>query len=143
LLCVSGNAQASRVRLMLFRDKQATSGAIAFGNQTANLFAKGSPASTIMVQSPLNPDVWPSRFQILYDKVFHTDVEGGATDINAERQYRGHKRLNFVTQYNDGNAGTIADINKNALYVLLFSDEASGGTMPSVTFSFVYKFEDA
>lgn len=107
------------------------------------MFARGSPASTQMVLSALSPDQFPARFVKIFDKVYHTDVEGGATDINAERQYRGFKRLNFVTQYNDGNAGNLSDIIKNAFYVLIISDEASGGTQPTVTFDMTFKFVDA
>jgi hypothetical protein len=143
MLWVAGNMQASRIRMMVFRDTQSTAGTPTAGNQVANLFAQGSPITTSTILSPLNPDVWPARFRMLSDRTFHCDVEGGATDINAERQTRGTIRLGFTTQYNDGNTGTISDINKNGLYVLIISDETPPQSLPTVQWSFVLRYEDA
>lgn len=41
--------------------------------------------------------------------------------------------LNVVTQYNAGDAATVADIENNALYVMYFTDSAAGGSVINIT----------
>lgn len=136
----AANKTDSTLRFMVFFDKQCNSAVFPLNS----LFADGVPASTNVV-SAKNPDFWPSRFTILYDKLVTVGIQGGANDINQEKRWRVRINLKKTrVQYNDGNAGTIADINKNALWVLVLSDEiASGGFVPNCTADITYRYEDA
>lgn len=65
-----------------------------------------------------------NRFMILYDQT--ASLTGALGTDNSQRAVAIHVPLNFVTYYNSGNAGTIADIEKNSLYMLLIGDIAAG-----------------
>ncbi len=62
------------------------------------------------------------RFVILLDRV----VSGGSLN-NKPAQIDYYKKMDMITTYNSGNAGTIADIETNALYLVLLADEATEG----------------
>lgn len=139
--CVcAANKTTSTLRFMVFFDKQTNSSAFNINS----VFSDGAPSSTNAV-APRNPDVWPSRFTLIYDKMVTLGISGGANDVNQERRWRTRLNLkNTTVQYNDGNLGLISDINKNALWLYIVSDElSSGGFVPNATIDYVLKFEDA
>lgn len=76
------------------------------------------------------------RFLILFDKVF-TFSDTGATEVQT---FSFRERLGFKCQYNANN-GTIADITKNAIYLLLLGDQAAD--YPDISYSYETYYTDS
>lgn len=62
------------------------------------------------------------RFRILWDKSWAADTTAPLGYSSMKLPLKYYKKLNVSTYYNAGNTGGIADINKNALQLLLLSD---------------------
>lgn len=112
-------------------------------------------ANSNTVYAPYNLKNAP-RFKILYDKSFtvnpivafsqENNASGTPNDIITFVPVQSHPYhfkipLKRVVNYGLGNAGTIADISQNALYVVCLSDIAVGADPPQMTggFRFIYK----
>jgi len=67
-----------------------------------------------------------NRFVVLYDNTFALSTGGPLCSVNCIKV-----NANQHVEYNAGNAGTIADINSNSLYLLWLSDQAVN--MPIMT----------
>lgn len=140
IVCAA-QTQISTVRVLVFIDKQPNQ-AIFNPNQ---IFVN-NPPSTLDPVSPLHPDFWPSRYQLLYDRSTTLTIQGGATNVNGEKRWRIRIPLkNKRTQFIDSNLGTVADISKNTLWVYMTSDEnfTTPTTCPVVTIDYLLRFEDA
>jgi len=59
-----------------------------------------------------------------------------------EKFFQFYSPLAFGTDYSRGNAGTIADIESNAIYVVGLSNNISGSTNPYMSFSALLKYTD-
>lgn len=143
----AGAILATRVRCMVVLDTQPNGVALAGldltqpGTLLANAF-----------YAPYNPNTVPSRYRILMDKqilceqgvVAQFNPATGATQAIAQQPAYFRKRilLKFQTKYNEGNAGTIADINDNALWVVSFSSQAAL-VAPAIFIQSTFKFKDA
>lgn len=76
------------------------------------------------------------RFRILVDKAFafpnavkaFTALGSTSGTYGSNFKLKIYKKLQMETIYNSGNAGTIADIQSGALYILWLGSEASGTT---------------
>lgn len=66
------------------------------------------------------------RFVILKDEVIEFSVGKGTNKL-----FHWYKKLDMKTIYDSGNAGTIADITTNAMYLILFGTEAANGVLVS------------
>ncbi len=62
------------------------------------------------------------RLVILRDDVIELS-DGKGTSL----LWKYYKKIDMITVYDDGDAGTIADIETNALYLIMFSSEATNG----------------
>lgn len=62
-------------------------------------------------------------FQVLYDRTLQLNA---SSESGSQKFIKYYKRMTMEVQYNAGNAGTIADIEKNALYLLTIGSNASG-----------------
>lgn len=133
------------VRCVIFLDKQANGVAPTF----ADLFTDPVAANNYI--SPFNPNYVPHRYKILKDKSWKTDntvvtqfgVGTGtvATASQEQRLYNIRIPLKKRTvQYNDGNAGTIADIIGPSLYIIWLT---SLTTAPFIAQEVCFKFKDA
>lgn len=110
---INGSATTSRCRAIVFIDKQV--------NATTPTIAElldTSTASALMAMRNLN---WRKRFVILKDKSFVLDSDQHPEIIINKFLY---KKMGMHTIYDDSDAGTVADISSNALYIMLVSDEA-------------------
>lgn len=129
-------------RFILFVNKQ-TNGA----DMTNGTLFQGF--ATAGVNSMLNPST-TSQYRIIWDKQFHTTayevltgVGTGTLNGNSVKQIRGSKtfkrpiRVKYTT-----NAGTIADIQTNAIQLGIFSDSAAV-LHPIVEGSVRIRFRDA
>lgn len=82
-----------------------------------------------------------SRFKCLLDKFIVLNATG---EPGAEKYW--HLYLKFkrpiVVQYNGGNAGTIADINSNSMYIYLIGSQAPGATAGTQTGYYRIRYTD-
>lgn len=116
-----------RVRVILLLDKDPDSTTIT----NTEIFA----SITSQIISPRNLDN-RNRLVMLKDWVYTLNKDGGPQSYN-EQYYR---KLGFHTIYNNSNLGTIADINENALYLIVVSD--TGINTPSFTYYSRLRFLD-
>lgn len=106
------------VRIMMICDKQSNAAA----PTVAGIL------QAVAAISPINMDN-RDRFMVLYD--YQTTIDQlGARAGTAVKKFR---RLNIVTSYNAGAAGTVADIATNAIYLLYIYTQIGTGAAPTVT----------
>lgn len=68
------------------------------------------------------------RFKILMDKRFYLNAAGEAGTAKIWKKY---KKLLIPVQFNNGTAGTVADIITNSLYLVTLGNVAAGGSAGS------------
>lgn len=116
-----------RTRMIMFIDlePQGTAPTIA---QVLNTSAAGP------TEAYRNLD-YRDRFIILKDRVYNFDPGNNSTGVNYQHKWfvKYKKLKNLKTIFNSGNAATIADIQKGAIYVWVY--DVQGATYP---FSFHY-----
>lgn len=128
------NLESSPWRIIIFRDMQ-SNGAAPTVAQLLDL-----SVITSAIYAPYNTTNM-KRFRVISDKrgvinpprfsSFNTTAGDNTVDIVA---IAGHKinikrRLGFTSDYGLGNAGTIADISKNSVYILFISDRTGASDM--------------
>ena len=134
----AGLTDGGIIRMMLFIDKQ-PNGAL-FTN--TELFA--ATTATLISNSPLNPNNSGSRFIMLKQWNFAINVFGGATNVPGQKMIVYHRRFKnngIKVQYNNGNAGTIADITHNAVHLIMLSSQQAD--FPLANGVILYRYEDA
>lgn len=102
-------AVASQERVMVVMDKQ-PNGAI---------FAIGSLLNATTVRSPYVPE-GQKRFSVLYDEAFALSSFSNVSTVTKAKI-----GISTHIEYNLGNAGTVADINSNSIYLIHFSNQAA------------------
>lgn len=105
----NSSATNTITRIMLIQDKQ-TNGAVPNASDILSV------TSVIGLR---NVD-WGKRFNVLFDRKVHTD------STNPIKFLKFYKKITVHMEFG-GNAGSIADINKNSFIVLAISDEATNG----------------
>lgn len=105
------SATATTVRYMIVIDKQPSAAAFT----AADLLDTASAAQVDALRNLSSR----RRFVILKDRrlVVNTDYP--------EKVFRVYKQLDMKTVYDDSDAGSIADIQSNALYLVIITDEAT------------------
>lgn len=83
---------------------------------------------------PYNLDKNPSRFRILYDRIFDL-TNPSATVTQCVKHFHIKKKLDMVTYY-AGNAGTVADVLKNNIFVLCISSAGVGSAFMNVQYCY-------
>nr|UOF79691.1 capsid protein [Cressdnaviricota sp.]UOF82678.1 capsid protein [Cressdnaviricota sp.] len=73
--------------------------------------------------------IWDKSFKMGPARVDYTSVSGHSTATPNEVIFEMHSRFNFVTDYSISNAGTVSDINLNALHLLCFTDNSTANAM--------------
>jgi len=108
---MNGSATNTTIRSIIFMDKQPNETAPTMASLLATTVAGGVDAYRNLDNR--------KRFVILHDSrmILTTDF--------SERVHEHYKKMSLVTQYDSGNAGTIADITSNSLYLLQVCDEAT------------------
>lgn len=61
---------------------------------------------------------WSQRFRVLFDKTVWVKTEFPVRRLNI------YKKVNTVTKFGSGDAGTVSDITTNSYYIVLFTDFA-------------------
>jgi len=120
------SATQSTMRVIVFIDKQSSESS-ATGAGLLDL----TTASAVDAFRNLSNR---KRFVVLMDKrvVVNTDFP--------EKVTKWYKKIDMKTIYDDGDAGTVADITTNAIYALYCSDEATN--VPAVVQNFRLRFID-
>jgi len=123
---MNGSATNTTCRVIIFLDKQPNETAPTMAALLATTVAGGVDAFRNLDNR--------KRFVILHDSrmVLSTDFP--------ERVHEHYKKMSLVSQYDSGNAGTIADITSNSLYMLQVSDEATN--TPTQIFNVRLRFID-
>lgn len=120
------------VRVMLISDKSPLGTAIKFSAVTpATGYAFAGAASSAILPYQMmnfNNTSLSEEFRIFYDKTFNvttTDVFGIPITIK--------QKIDVEAEYKGGNAGTVADLSKNALYLVVFGSNSVGGVPTTTT----------
>lgn len=80
------------------------------------------------------------RFMVLMDKKIHLNASG---EPESHRQVSAFRRINLPITFNNGDAGTIADITTGSLYLIVYGNIAAGATAGSA-YGFVrVRYEDS
>ncbi len=121
---IHSSAVATQIRCILFIDKQ----------PNATLAITGDLLDTVAITTFRNLDN-RKRFVILWDKVVSLSNQGvKAAYIDM------YKQMDMKTIYDDSTAGDIIDIETNAMYLFVFSNESTN--TPTVTRSVRLRFLD-
>lgn len=116
----SGN---HRARMVIFIDKESTASMIGSNPNFSELFQNPSSIDTLM-----NYDsILQKRFRILYDRMFRAD---GVDDVQVH--FKKYIPLRMVTKWLS-TSGLPQNIQNNALYIALFTDDSAG---TGVTYQF-------
>lgn len=83
-----------------------------------------------------------TELKVLYDRKFLMSTNT-YTGQGVKKLFRIYKKLNDVVVCNDGNAGTIADVEKTAYYLIMFSDIADGVGEMTVGYDSQVKYTDS
>ncbi len=113
------------IRFMIFRDEQPNAAAPA-GN---DVLVDSTNLRSLRTVS------YNTRFMVLHDEFISLAQDGQGNLAKSV-----FKNLGFHQLFNTADNGTVADITKNSLYVLLISNEATN--TPTVTFYSRYSFVD-
>lgn len=122
---INASATDTRIRWILFIDKSP--------NATQPTAAELLALNTQYVDSYRNLN-FRKRFVILQNTVQLLDTSDPQQEINI------YRKIDLKTVYNASDVGTIADIESNALYVFVVSDEATNS--PNAVCSYRIRFID-
>jgi len=78
------------------------------------------------------------RYSILVDRMFNIQVGGGATNIGQLKTFRRKLRRQIVTRFNEGNAGSPADINRNIIFMAIISNEPANTMTAAIEWIMYY-----
>lgn len=101
-------------RLLVVLDHQSNAAALAITDVLTS-------ANTIAFPNLINQ----KRFKILLDERF---LLNAAAEPNSTRIWSFDKKVNVVVQFNEGTAGTVADIVTNSLYIISIGSVGAGAT---------------
>ena len=107
-------------RFMFILDTQANAATPAF----TDIYDQATPSTLRNISNM-------PRFKVLYDSDEWVMVGNNDTDATCDliaRAFKGYMRFNLPVQYNAGTAGTIGDIQTNALYFVTIGNASSSLT---------------
>lgn len=114
-----GLAEMTLHRAMIVLDKQANGAAFSY----TDLMIDGEPTGLRNISNK-------ARFTVIWDGKLHAligNIAAPSTTTNCTANsgcaYTAYKKINIQTQYNSGTAGTVADIQTNSLYFIIYGDQ--------------------
>jgi hypothetical protein len=129
------------IRVMLVVDRECRSASMG----SADLISSNS-SSALQVNSSVDFDNFPRRFRLLHDKVYLLPVRGENANtsntlsrILVPLQIKLNQKVHY---YNASNAGTIGDIDSGALTLIVWSYNATSGTVSSMSYDSRVVFRD-
>lgn len=124
-----GTGEDQYHRVLIVQDKQPNAGALTITDVLNSV-------STASFPNLVNQ----KRFRILLDRRIYLNDD---SEPGSGRVWAWSTPINIVTQYNDGNAGTVADIATNSLYFISIGSEAAGATAGTELCASRLRFVDA
>lgn len=122
----ASTGSAGILRLLCVWDTQANGAVFAGGDLFEDANANG------IIVSPLNMSN-RERFRVVMDKTYNLGGQGAVDGVGPDTIHiEKFKKMNTVVTYNGGNAGTIADIATNALYLVFVSTVFTAAPLTSV-----------
>lgn len=128
----STSATPAVVRILVVQEKTALGG----GLQMASLFNSATPQPWD-VRNVTTKD--NSRYVVYHDETFIlgpavVQAAGGTAAVYSgstpmEQMFSIKKKLNFITDYSRGNAGTVADIDTNSLFFVTITDNVTAAAV--------------
>lgn len=115
-------------RVMLVYDKQ-TNGA---APTIANILATSNPAALRNLENR-------SRFVCLFDRFFHLN---DADESGSRRSFQFYRKCRLPVTFNNGDAGTVADITTGSLYLLTLGSVVAGNTAGQISGYCRVRYED-
>lgn len=79
------------------------------------------------------------RFEYLYDKTYYLNASG---EPGSAKNFVLTRNIRCNTMFNDGVAGTVADITTNSVYLMILGSEAAGATAGTVSYNAAVHFRD-
>lgn len=120
------------VRCMLVLDHQPNGAAPAF----TDIYDTAVPSSLRNISNK-------KRFKVLFDSgIIAITGNTSSSNENTLVPYEHYRKLKVPVQYNSGNAGTIADIATNSLYMCFIGGTASGTADAAFTGQLRIRYED-
>jgi len=131
-ISAGASGTVSTVRYALVLDKQANAAAPAF----TDIYDNSLPESLRNISNK-------ARFQVVWDSGLMSLIgtSTGTTDAS-RKNVEFYKKIGFQTQYNAGTAGTVGDIQTNALYFVSIGDVVSGATAPVSVIQVRVRYDD-
>jgi len=101
------------------------------------VYDRQTNAAALTVADVLQTVAWLShrnlenrkRFRVLYDKCVNINATG---EPGTSRVLEFYRHLNHPEEFNNGDAGTVADIQSGSLYLVVIGSEAAGATAGSI-----------
>lgn len=142
---IAGNVLLSqRVRIIAFVDKQPNrSTPTVGGNPFDLLFSDPTPANFHYSPYHSNYVGKGKRIKIIKDKKYTLDIEGGANNIVKPKYVTWNLKFRSKTYYVDTTVGDVTDIETNAIWVVLFSDQTVAADTPIIGVSYKFMYKDA
>jgi len=137
-VATSSSTAWSAQRYMIVLDKQANAAAPAF----TDIYDVAQPTTLRNISNS-------PRFQVLFDSkqwiLAGTSSFGGSVQLDSVASvHEGYMRCNIPVQYNVGTAGTVGDIQTNALYFVMIGNATTAITDTNVyTGTVRIRYEDA
>lgn len=132
------------LRYLVIMDKQPN--ATAAPNFQSLFSGSVTPANADeMWKAMYNVNTVPSRYKILLDRNVTSTISGGSVNVAQNTHLRRHAiNLRSNTVYADTNTGTINDIQKNSLWLLIVNDWPNGNpNSPLIQVTTQFKYKDA
>lgn len=150
VLTQAGTAPTSDfVRVMVVYDRQANGAIYSSADLLQSVDQAGTTGSDVFSGINMSNS---KRFKVLKNEMWSFPVHNGVNVLQQSTQdtdYKPHCFDWFIplkgleTQYNTGNAGTIADIQTGSLYILFLSKNAIADSQYSVVYNCRLRFMDA
>lgn len=137
VVCECNVLAASRLRIMLIRDKQ-PNGALP-GSATDFFMDKTAANSFIASYDPSTVGT-SVRYEVLHDQLVCLNIAGGAANFAEKNMDVFTTRKKRIVVYNNTTAA-IGDCNVGSILFCLFTDVAANG--PLYTYEFSQRFKDA
>jgi len=127
---------ATVTRFAIVLDKQANAAAPAF----TDIYDSADPGALRNISNK-------ARFWVLWDSglsplIGNTATAGQQTDSSL-KVFENYKRINIPVQYNAGTAGTVGDIQTNALYFVSIGSTVSGTSDAILSGNFRVRYDDS
>lgn len=141
----TGNVLLSqRVRIVVFIDRQPNRTLPTVGGQPFDLLFIDPTAPQTFHFQPTNPNYVGKnkRIKMIKDITANINIGGGATNIGNVVYRKLNVKLRSRCFYTDDNVGDVTDIETNALWVVMFSDQTVAGDAPNIGIQGKFMFKD-